>query len=269
MNNQNQVIFFGGGNMAQAIIAGLLKCNIDKNKLIVIDPDKNKRQEIEKKFTVLAQEEIKNHEDNATFILATKPDQIPLVCEGIKGRINNQLIISIAAGVKISFIQGRLNNYDQIVRTMPNLVAQIQKSVTAAYAHPNLKKTNKALANFVLESFGDCIWVNDEKKLNAATAISGSGPAYVFLFLQAIISAGENIGLTLEESQALALKMLQGSAMFAENNISKLETLIKNVTSKGGTTDQALKHFKEKNFQKIVGNAINAAYKRAEEIGDN
>ena len=265
---KNQIIFIGGGNMAQAIITGLISCNVDKSNIFVADTDQDKRAEVETKFSIKTTKKILTLSENAIVILATKPDQIHKVCEEISSQLNNQIIISIAAGVQLSQIQKYLKGYDQIIRTMPNLVAQIQKSITAAYAHPNINDRNKLIVDYILNTFGDCIWLEDEKKLDAVTAISGSGPAYVFYFLQIIIQAGEEIGLSSSESQKLALKMLQGSAQFAERNISDLETIILNVTSKGGTTEQALKYFKNHSFNKIIKGAINAAYTRAKEIGE-
>lgn len=268
MNINNQILFFGGGNMAEAIIIGLLNNKIDKKNIFVIDIDEKKRNDLKKRLSINTYANKVNLDKDAIIFLATKPDQIKLVCADIKNDIDNQLIISIAAGIKIKQIENYLNGYDQIIRTMPNLIAQIQKSITAACAHPSITEDRKKLVTNMLNTFGDTIWLKDEEKINAVTAISGSGPAYVFYFLNAIIEAGKEIGLSENESQLLSLKMLQGSSQFAEKFSSELETIISNVTSKGGTTEQALKHFKNKNFQKVIVGAIRAAYSRAKEIGE-
>jgi pyrroline-5-carboxylate reductase len=161
-----------------------------------------------------------------------------------------------------------LGGYQKIIRTMPNLVAQVQKSVTVAFTLPETDQESVEDTNKILNSFGDTIWLKEERLIDSATALSGSGPAYIFYFLNALIQSGINVGLEKKDAQILALKTLQGSSLLAEKYINDLEILIENVTSKGGTTEQALKVLDQKNLKEIIDSAIKAAFARAQEMGE-
>ncbi len=260
--------FIGGGNIAQAIINGLIKNNYSKNDIHVLEINPVQISKIESELGVSVSNSI-DMSDDSIIILAVKPNQIELVCKNIRLRIKDHLVISVAAGVKTEKICQWLGGYKNIVRAMPNLSAKIQQGITALYVNKDISSSRKEEANNILKSVGKVIWLDDEDKIDAVTALSGSGPAYVFMFIEALIVAGQKIGLSLEEAQILSYSTIYGSALLAENNTTSLDDLIKNVTSKGGTTEQGIKVLNDHNFKEIIQLATEAAYNRAKEIGNN
>tara|TARA_B100000035_G_C21037138_1_gene571700 strand:+ start:796 stop:1602 length:807 start_codon:yes stop_codon:yes gene_type:complete len=267
MNNKKNIIFIGGGNMAKSMINGLLKNNFDEDNITVIDSCPQQLQNIKKEYPVNAANELINLNKDDTLIFAIKPNDVNGVCNKLRLILEDQLIISIVAGITTSKISEWLNNHKNIVRTMPNLLAKIQCSVTALYSSDQLPSNQKKIAHEIMESIGKNIWLDDESKIDAVTAISGSGPAYVFYFLESLIKSGENIGLSKEESQFLARETLLGSSMMSEFTINELDKFIAKVSSKGGTTEQAIISMKKNHFAETISIAVNEAYKRAKKIG--
>jgi len=261
-----KINFIGGGNMTQAIINGLIHNNFEKNDIHVMEIDPSQRSKIQSEMGITTSDSIDIAEDSIV-ILAVKPNQIQSVCNSIKPYINNHLIISIAAGVRISKISEWLDGHSNIIRSMPNIGAKIQKGITALYARDNISIKSKELTSNILKAIGTVMWVDNEGKMDAVTALSGSGPAYVFMFTSALIDAGQKIGLTKDEAQLLAYATLHGSTLLSEHNLADLDSLIKNVTSKGGTTEQGIKILNENKFKEIIFLATEAAFNRAKEIG--
>ena len=261
-----KINFIGGGNMTQAILNGLINNGFKKNTIHVMEIDPKQRSKIQSVMDVSSSDSLHITEETI-IIMAVKPTQFQSACKIIKPYINNQLIISIAAGIKISMISKWLDGHKNIIRTMPNIAAKIQKSITALYAAKDVSLKSKETADNILGAIGKVMWVDNEKKMDAVTALSGSGPAYVFMFTNALIEAGHKIGLTEDESQLLAYTTLHGSLLLSEHNLADLNGLIKNVTSKGGTTEQGLKILSEHDFKKIILLATEAAFNRAKEIG--
>ena len=261
-----KINFIGGGNMTQAIINGLINNNFEKNDIHVMEIDPAQRSKLQSELKISTSNVI-DIDDLSIVILAVKPNQIQSVCESIKSKIDNHLIISIAAGVKIIKISDWLGGHSNIIRGMPNIGAKIQKGITALYADDNVSIKNKEVTSNILKAIGKVIWVDNEGKMDAVTALSGSGPAYVFMFISAFIEAGQKIGLTKSEAESLAYTTLHGSTLLSEDNLDDLDTLIKNVTSKGGTTEQGIKTLNDNNFKEIILLATEAAFNRAKEIG--
>ena len=261
-----KINFIGGGNMTQAIINGLINNSFEKNDIHVMEIDPAQRSKLQSELQITTSNAIDMGEPSIV-ILAVKPNQIQSVCESIQSKINNHLVISIAAGVKIIKLSNWLGGYNNIIRGMPNIGAKIQKGITALYADDNVSIKNKELTSNILKAIGKVIWVDNEGKMDAVTALSGSGPAYVFMFISALIEAGQKIGLTRGEAESLAYTTLHGSTLLSEHNLADLDNLIKNVTSKGGTTEQGIKTLNENNFKKIILLATEAAFNRAKEIG--
>jgi len=259
-----KITFIGCGNMAQAMISGL-RASKQKFHIYVIEKNEELKNKIQKKLKVEIVDNLDHHQTNIV-ILSVKPKDVAEACKNLN--VNGSIVISIAAGIGLDTIKKHLKGYQKLVRVMPNLNAFEGKSINTIYFDDLIESEDRKIIGSIFSSIGQNIIFDDELMIDQSTAISGSGPAYVFYFLQIIIQAGEEIGLSSSESQKLALKMLQGSAQFAESNISDLETIILNVTSKGGTTEQALKYFKNHSFSKIIKGAINAAYTRAKEIGE-
>ena len=268
MARNKKILFIGAGNMAQSIISGLLKENFSSSVIFAIDTDEAQRNHLEKIFAVQTSNDLSLIESADVIILSTKPQHVQGICSNIKDIVKDQLIISIAAGIRLNQISQWLGGYQKIIRTMPNLVAQVQKSVTVAFTLPETDQESVEDTNKILNSFGDTIWLKEERLIDSATALSGSGPAYIFYFLNALIQSGINVGLEKKDAQILALKTLQGSSLLAERYIDDLEILIENVTSKGGTTEQALKVLDEKDLKEIIDIAIKAAFTRAQEMGE-
>jgi len=269
MSKQKKIVFVGGGNMAKAIIYGLINNGYSQSNILVVDTSNDQLDIISNNYAVNVSTSMCKFNGDEIIILATKPHQIEAICETLKESLSQQLIISIAAGLSISNISKWLNDYKYIVRTMPNLVAKIQRSMTALYCKDTLVQGYKNDAEDIFNTIGKVLWLNDESKIDAVTSISGSGPAYIFYFLDSLIEAGEKVGLDREEAELLAHETLLGSAIMSESYLDDLGTLVSNVSSKGGTTEQAINVLKNKNFKEIISQAVASAFKRAVEIGNN
>jgi len=263
-----KINFIGGGNMAQAIINGLLDNNYSKDDLHVMEIDPKQQLKIKSTLSISTSNIIEPGE-NSIIILAIKPDQIESVCKNISPKIKNHLVISIAAGVKSKKISDWLGGYKNVIRVMPNLAAKIQQGITAIYADKSISEDSRKEANKIFSAIGDILWLDNEEKMDSVTALSGSGPAYIFMFISALIDAGQKIGLSLEEAQSLSYSTVYGSTLLAKDHLNDLESLIENVTSKGGTTEQGIKILKECNLKNIIYLAAEAAYIRAKEIGNH
>ena len=177
----------------------------------------------------------------------------------------NGKVISIAAGKKISFIQKNMGQR-LVVRAMPNLPAVLGQGVTGAVASKALGAADKKEVDKILSAFGKLVWVNKEADIDSITAISGSGPAYVFLFAEGMVEAAKKMGFSTAQARDLVFATIRGSANMAESSELELAELINNVASKGGTTEAALKVFKAKNFKKTIGLAAAAAKKRSVQL---
>ncbi len=264
--NKEKIIFIGGGNMARAIIDGLIENDFAKDRILVIDPSSEQLEKLIYDYQVITANKLEAIQSNDVIVLSTKPNNILDVCESIKDKIKNQLVISIAAGISIAKISVWLNNHTNIVRSMPNLLAKIKHGVTALSGHKGLDPKLREKTNKILESVGKTIWL-DEKKIDAVTALSGSGPAYVFYFLNSLIKAGEKIGLSHKESQFLAQEVLLGSAIMSNSHINELNDLIKKISSTGGTTEAAINSLNKDKVEQHLHSAMYEAFQRSKEIG--
>lgn len=262
-----KIYFMGGGNMTQAILKGLISQKFSMSNVYIAEINSTHRKDLELNYKVKTNENFKALEDNAILILAVKPDQLQVACNNLKNLLTNQLVISIVAGIKVKNITSWLGDYNNIIRAMPNLCAKIQKSITALYSPKSLSSEQYAIVENTLQSIGKTLWVSNESKLDAVTALSGSGPAYIFYIINALIKAGQDIGLSLKEAQDLSYATISGASLFAKDNLNDLERLIQDVSSKGGTTEQAIDIFEKKKLNEIIKEAVIAAYKRSKKIG--
>jgi len=263
-----KIYFIGGGNMAISILNGLSDNNFSMSNVSIAEIDTKKRREISELYEIKVSDKFINIEQGSVVILAVKPDQLKAVCSDIKELIKNQLIISIAAGVRIKDISNYLGGSNNIVIAMPNLCASIKESVTPYFTLSQLSKTHDEIVKNILGSIGNCFSVDSESKLDAVTALSGSGPAYIFYIINSLVNAGEKLGLSRIESQKLVQHTIIGAELFSRNlDSDNLESLIEKVSSKGGTTEQAIHVFRNKNLNGIIEEAIMAAHKRSKEIG--
>jgi len=205
-----------------------------------------------------------------TLVLAVKPQLIDDACVALKSIVPaNVLVLSIAAGRTVPSIAQHFDKTQPVVRAMPNLPAAIGLGMTVAVANKNVKDEHRANADKLLRSVGGLEWVNDENLMDAVTALSGSGPAYIFLLIEALAKAGENVGLAPDLAMALARQTVIGSAaMAAHDHAASAETLRQNVTSPGGTTAAALKVLMDGEFQKILNRALEAATERSKDLSN-
>ncbi len=261
-----KIAFIGGGNMAQALIGGLLAQRISPNQITVAEPV----QALHAALTQLGVQVTSNNEQAIAsadvVILAVKPQVMAQVLTPLCGQFKNQLIISIAAGVTISTLSRLLGGYANIVRAMPNTPALIQAGATGLYAQAEVDMAARELAGQVLSSAGLVLWVEQERLLDAVTAVSGSGPAYFFYLMQAMIEAGEAQGLTKAQASALTLQTALGAAKMASTSEHTPAQLRKNVTSPNGTTQAAIETLDAAQVNAHIVEALHAAATRSAEL---
>ena len=261
--------FVGGGNMAKAIIGGLKNNGFDTTAITVLELDAQKRIELSSSFNVRTSDNYDEIRDSDVIVLAVKPQQLREVCLEVTPILDAQLIISIAAGIRSADISGWLNNYQAIVRVMPNTPAQIQAGVSALFALASVNEQQRKQATTILAAVGKTLWLDDETKMDAVTAISGSGPAYVFYLIEALQEAGVGLGLKPEEAQMLALQTFAGAGLLAAQSTTDIKTLRAQVTSKGGTTEQGILALENANIKNIMLLAASAAADKSRTLGDD
>ncbi|MFV9614817.1 MAG: pyrroline-5-carboxylate reductase [Gammaproteobacteria bacterium] len=261
--------FIGGGNMADSLIGGLINAGYSAASITVSEPDEKRLQTLKERFKVNVSLDNNETLNCEIIILSVKPQLLKTVCLQLdRSKINNSLFISIAAGVKSTDINRWLNNNQAIVRCMPNTPALLQCGATGLFANELVTDTQKQQAEKIMQAVGIAIWVDSEEQLNAVTAVSGSGPAYFFLMMEAMQQAGEKLGLTADVTQQLVLQTALGAARMATESDSSPAELRQRVTSKGGTTEQAILSFQSANYQQIVLDALTAANNRSISLAD-
>lgn len=263
-----KISFIGGGNMAKAIISGLKKNGFNMADISVIDPSIEKRSTLASEFNVNVFASLDEPSIEDIVVLAVKPQQLKEICLNLKHKLNSQLIISIAAGIRAKDISRWLNAYQAIVRVMPNTPAQIQAGVSGLFSLAAVTKIQREHATLILNAVGKTIWLNDEKEMDAVTAISGSGPAYVFYLIEALEQAGIALGLSPEVAQTLAQQTFAGASQLAANSDIDASALRAQVTSKGGTTEQGILVLEAANIKKIMLDTAKAAAEKSVVLGD-
>ena len=264
-----KITFLGGGNMAAALIGGLLNNGFPPEDIAVIEIGAENRQRLEKKYCVrtYAGPETEALQCDA-LLLAVKPQQMRAACAPLLAHLDQQLLISIAAGLRLADLSRWLGGYGKLIRVMPNTPALIGAGVTGLFALPGVSEDEKRQAEQVMQAVGSTVWVDDESRMDAVTAISGSGPAYVFLFIEALQQAAGELGFTPQAARQLALDTVLGSARLAAQSADPASVLRERVTSKGGTTEAALRVMDERALKDIVTAAAAAACARSTELGD-
>lgn len=257
--------FIGGGNMAQALIGGMLAQGVKAQQIMVSDPSDSIRATLTEKHikTTINGAEAIAHAD--VVILAIKPQLFGAVLPEFAGQFDQQLVISVAAGVSIDSIR-TLIQHDQVVRAMPNTPALIQTGATGLYAPESVSDDARQVATQVMSAAGMVLWVDTEDKIHAVTATSGSGPAYFFYVMESMIAAAENLGLDNKQSRALVLQTALGAAQMAITSDDTPATLRKNVTSPNGTTQAALESMQADGLDKLFQVAMHAANARSESL---
>ncbi|MQW90801.1 pyrroline-5-carboxylate reductase [Acinetobacter wanghuae] len=259
------ISFIGGGNMAQALIGGLISRGLPSTRITVSDPVEKVRQLLQEKDVQVTDDNIAAVKDADIVLFAVKPQVLAKVLEPLKGLLHDKLVISIVAGAEISTLAALLGT-DRIVRVMPNTPALVQTGAHGLYAHSNVDTADRDLASQVLASTGLTIWVNNEAQIDAVTAVSGSGPAYFFYMMESMIRAGKNLGLDEKTATELTLQTALGAAQMAITSSNSPAELRKNVTSPNGTTQAALEVFDRAQISQNIQAALAAAQKRSQEL---
>lgn len=262
------ILFLGGGNMANALIGGMLKQGFEAKAIHVIDPGSEARAKLTDTYGVNCYStagEAPSSPD--VLILAVKPQQMKDAIAPLNEKLGQALVISIAAGLNMNTLSRFLDGHGKIVRCMPNTPALIGAGVTGLCARPEVTQDERAIADRVLRAVGSTVWIANESQMDAVTAVSGSGPAYVFLFIEALQQAAGELGLTPEQGRKLAIETVQGAAALAAHSDEPASTLRQRVTSKGGTTEAALRVMAEKGVKDGIIEGIKAAEARGQELG--
>jgi pyrroline-5-carboxylate reductase len=254
--------------MARAMLGGMAASGLQTDAVRVLEPDAAKRIELAREFDVTAHEAPGEWLYDATVVvLAVKPQQMADAVAAVRDWLGPALVISIAAGVRARTL-ARWLGHERIVRAMPNTPALIRAGITAAVARPGVTAGQRAVADLILRSVGQVLWLDDEALLDPATAVSGSGPGYVFYFIEALQAAALELGFTSEQGRQLAVQTFLGAARLAAESPESLATLRERVTSKGGTTAAALASFDAAGIGQAVVAGARAANARATEMGD-
>ena len=262
--------FIGGGNMAQALMGGLRARRPDA-RFVVIEPHAPTR-DLVARFV----DPVELHDAPCialsgcdAVLVAVKPNDFRQAIASSASWLDGPLIVSIAAGIRTGEITRWLGiDRAPVVRAMPNTPALIGEGITALYAMPVVDADGRALAESLLSAVGQTLWVDDEAKLDAVTAVSGSGPAYVFSFIEALEQGGTELGLSPVDARRLAIATFVGASRLAAQSEEPLAVLRQRVTSKGGTTHAALTHMTERGCHDVIVQAIHKASERSAELGD-
>ena len=272
MTQSLSIAFIGGGNMAAALISGLAGKFCPMGNIHVVDPHESARQDWAARGATVAAAPDEALSRCAIWVYAVKPQVMKEVAAASQPWLKDSLVISIAAGIGAADLARWLGSdaqpWPRVVRCMPNTPALIGQGATGLAALDGVDEADRAQAQAVLEAVGSTVWVSREADLDGVTALSGSGPAYVFLFIEALIEGGKAVGLDDEQSRALALATLSGAASLAAASSEPPSVLRERVTSKGGTTAAALDVLAQANFRQAVVRAMQAAAHRAQEMGD-
>jgi pyrroline-5-carboxylate reductase len=263
------ITFIGGGNMATALIAGLTKNNWKPDAIHVLEIDPAARQRLAREFDVHVQE--KAGEALAAsdcIVLAVKPQHLQAVARKLYLHLGTQLVISIAAGIRCADLARWLRGHSRVVRAMPNTPALALAGVTGLYAPPSVSVGDRGLASRILGVAGVTLWVDREEEMDAVTAVSGSGPAYVFYFIEALQEAAVELGLDKAVARSLALETFSGAVKLAAESSDSTETLRARVTSKGGTTERGIEELDRQRVKAAITRAVAAAAERSRELGD-
>jgi pyrroline-5-carboxylate reductase len=264
-----RITFIGGGNMASALIAGLLKPGFAPADLRVVEPLVENRPRLAAAFGIACLSvDDPSVPECEVLLLSVKPQQMREALAPLSGKLSGQLVISIAAGTRLADISRWLGGYGRLVRTMPNTPALIGAGITGLYADPDVDGEGRRQAEQVLGAVGKTLWIAEEAMMDAVTAVSGSGPAYVFYFIESLRDAARALGLSEEQSRMLAIETVVGAAALAANSEEDVAVLRQRVTSKGGTTEAALNSLDADQVKAAFVRAIEAANTRGKALGE-
>jgi pyrroline-5-carboxylate reductase len=268
---EHLLAFIGGGNMARSLIGGLVARGVPAADIRVSEPVETLRQALARDFGVtVASDNATVAQDAGTWVLGVKPQVMRMVCEALApiAQRERPLIVSVAAGITTTQLERWLGGEIAVVRAMPNTPALLGAGVTGLFANARVSDERRERTQALLASAGTTVWIDDEARMDAVTAVSGSGPAYVFLLAEAMQAAGEAEGLSHDAARALALQTILGAGrMLVESDVEAAE-LRRRVTSPNGTTHAAIETFEAGGFRELVRRAVHAAAVRGKELSD-
>ena len=263
------ITFIGGGNMASAMIGGLRQQGRNAAGICVVEIDPAARERLAREYRVKTAAAITSESAAAEcIVLAVKPQHMLDVARALRPHLDAQLVISIAAGIRLADLARWLGGYSKLVRVMPNTPALVRAGISGLCAAPAVSGAERARAQQILEAVGAILWLEDEAQIDAVTAISGSGPAYVFYFIEALQQAAVDLGFDAAVARRLAFQTFAGSVQLAAQSDDELALLRARVTSKGGTTERAIAVMDAESLRAIVVRAARAAADRSRELGD-
>ncbi len=264
-----KITFLGGGNMASALIGGLLNNGFPAKEIAVIEIGEERRANLEKRFGVRCFAEPDATALNCdALLIAVKPQQMREACLPLQSLLDRQLVISVAAGLRLADLSGWLGGHDKLVRAMPNTPALIGAGVTGLYALPSVSEAERLGAERIMNAVGSSLWVSEEEQIDAVTALSGSGPAYVFYFIEALQQVAAELGFSARQARHLSIETVLGSAKLAALSEEPASVLRERVTSKGGTTEAALSEMNRLGLKEAIVAGVKAAHARSGEIGE-
>ena len=264
----HKVSFIGGGNMAAAIIGGLIASGTEPTDIEVVEINADARAMLAGRFGVVTHTDLSQARLHPLVVLAVKPQSLPEVAAALAPRLAGRLAVSIAAGVRVADLGRWLAGHTQIVRAMPNTPALVQAGITGLFAPPAVNQEARSQAEAVLRAVGGVVWVEDESQLDAVTAVSGSGPAYVFYFIESLEAAAVAQGLSPLVARQLALQTFFGAAKLALESPEEPGVLRQRVTSKGGTTERGIAALEAAAVKRAIAQAVADASLRSAELGD-
>jgi pyrroline-5-carboxylate reductase len=276
INPNTHITFIGGANMGRALISGLIANGFKAAQITVVEANKATAQQLQNDLQVQIIPALENitfdFAKNNVLVMAIKPQDFNIAAKALAPKLKynsapSPLVLSIAAGIRLADMS-RWLDHSRCVRAMPNTPALIGKGIAGLFASADISSEDRALAETICNAVGQSVWVSEEKLMDAVTAVSGSGPAYVFAFLEALQSAGEKLGLDTQAARKLAYATLEGATQLAQNSSESASVLRERVTSKGGTTAAALEVLNQEGWYALLEKAIAAADQRGKVMGD-
>lgn len=266
---ERTLAFIGGGTMAEAMVRGLLERHlVPPRRIVVTGPRRERRAELTKVFGVRA---IASNVDAAkeahVVVISVKPQVLPTILRDLHGKLRDeQLVLSIVAGASLGTLTTGLG-HAAVVRSMPNTPAQVSMGITVWCATPSVDADRRDQARAILSALGEEVFVEDEDLVDMATAVSGTGPTYVFLLMEALVDAAVHLGFSRRVAEQLVLQTVEGSAQFARKSGRHLAELRNMVTSPGGTSAAAIYQLEKGTLRTVLSKAVYAAYQRTRELG--
>ena len=263
------ITFIGGGNMATALIGGLIGKGQAAAGIRVVELQAEARKRLTAQFGVACVDSVAAAPPlGDVVVLAVKPQHMRIAAQALQPLLVRELVISIAAGIRLTDLSRWLGGYATLVRCMPNTPALIGAGISGLYARAEVAAEQRAVADAVLGAVGATLWVPQESMLDPVTAISGSGPAYVIYFIEALQQAAQEMGFSAKDARKLAVETFVGAARLAAQSPEDVAVLRERVTSRGGTTERAIASMDADRVKELIVRALHAANQRAHELGE-